>query len=194
MPIGPTTTYTRNIAFASQALLGLFCLVGPSLLGTPVSTRAFGWVAGAVLFAIVYVAARRWKPLLRRMDREAGRVNATPLFAYMQAQLTDGNLRKPRYEGAGWALLDDSLVTFVSQTAHNRAGAPLKHSIPLNGISEAALDATDAQYFNRLRIELVDGGVLLFNVVPGNGSALRGATATEIAAIASRLIPHESPS
>lgn len=177
---GPTTTLARNVAATVSAVVGLAVMVLPTVQGVQPPRLLYFGALGAVMIAVFFVNAFRWKGITSRATREAKAAGAGACFAFMQADFTLDDGRRT-YPGSGWAVAADrNLVVVFRRSTIGIGSARQRREIRFDAVKGVFLHDTTSMSYGGVVVVLTSGEELFFMLAPRNGSGLRGPSDLEI--------------
>lgn len=176
--IGPATNLARAFALASLALAGIVLLIVPSLTGAPLTNRILIGLGALAFLAMSFIGLFRYRRLVRRLQEDANRDGAVPIFAFLQAEIITPGAARPSFVGQGWVVSRGDHLDITWQSTLTGPGGT--RSIALTDVTGVAYRKSDIMVFNRLLLGMRGEVTSTFVIAPTNGSGLRGATEDEV--------------
>lgn len=177
---GPTTALARNLAVAVSAVVGLAVMVLPTLQGVQPPRSLYFGALGAMMVAVFFVNAFRWKGITNRAASEAKAARAGACWVFMQADFASGDGQQI-YAGSGWVVATaETLVIAFRRSTIGIGSARQRREIRFDAVKGVFPQDTTSMSYGGVVVVLTSGEELFFMLAPRNGSGLRGPSDLEI--------------
>jgi hypothetical protein len=156
-------------------------MVLPTVQGVQPPRSLYFGALGALMVAVFFVNAFRWKGITSRAAREAKAAGAGAFFPFMQADFASAD-GQHTYPGSGWVVAADETLVIVFRRSTIGVGvARQRREIRFDAVKGVFPHDTTSMSYGGVVIVMTSGEELFFMLAPRNGSGLRGPSDLEIA-------------